>query len=591
MRRPAESYGKVHHRWLIIAIIVILASGIALTLWTAQREDSQLREDLLTKTRLVHSGISTGHVLALTGSDSDLLSPDYTALKEELLKVRSADPLIRFVYLMGQRADGTVFFFADFEPPGSEDYSPPGQVYPEASAILLNTFISGKETTEGPLTDRWGTWVSGFVPIGDTGTGPVIALLGIDVDAWNWNLQIIAACGPAIIATLLLLFFVLIFYYVLERNNREKQILAESEAAIRKSEEEFRTVFEKGPLGMAISDERSRFIKINPTFCRMVGYPQEELLTKTFTDITHPDHLAEDISQVKRLSAGEISEYTTEKRYIKKNGEVIWASVVVAVVRDLDGKLLYYLALISDISERKAVEDEMTYYTTQLQQHANVLAQMNDKLNLLNSITRHDILNQLTVVLGYLEIMKMKFPDPALQEIVDKEMLAANNIQTQIMFTKDYQDIGVQSPQWFDIRKVIASAAASLPLFQVSLGVHFDKLELYADPLFEKVFYTLLENALRHGKTVTSIEFSCKLQDDSLVVIYQDNGIGIPAEYKEAIFDRRFFKHTGFGLFLSRTILGITGMTMRETGEPGKGARFEITVRAGAYRFRDSAKN
>ena len=227
----------------------------------------------------------------------------------------------------------------------------------------------------------------------------------------------------------------------------------------------------------------------------------------------------------------------------------------------------------------------MNYYTTQLQQHANVLAQMNDKLNLLNSITRHDILNQLTVVLGYLEIMKMKFPDPALQEIVDKEMLAANNIQTQIMFTKDYQDIGVQSPQWFDIRKVIASAAASLPLFQVSLGVHFDKLELYADPLLEKVFYTLMENALRHGKTVTSIEFSCKLLDDSLVVIYQDNGMGIPAEYKEAIFDRRFFKHTGFGLFLSRTILGITGMTMRETGEPGKGARFEITVRAGAYRF------
>jgi signal transduction histidine kinase len=263
---------------------------------------------------------------------------------------------------------------------------------------------------------------------------------------------------------------------------------------------------------------------------------------------------------------------------------------VVAVVRDLDGKLLYYLALISDISERKAVEDEMTYYTTQLQHHANAVAQMNDKLNLLNSITRHDILNQLTVVLGYLEIMKMKFPDPALQEIVDKEMLAAGNIQTQIMFTKDYQDIGVQSPHWFDLRKVIASAAASLPLSQVSLGVHFDKLELYADPLFEKVFYTLMENTLRHGKTVTSIEFSCKLLDDSLVVIYQDNGVGIPAEHKEAIFERKFFTHTGFGLFLSRTILNITGMKIRETGEPGRGARFEITVRAGAYRFTDPGK-
>ncbi|MFA5348357.1 MAG: PAS domain S-box protein [Methanoregula sp.] len=578
----------VRNRWLIIAIIVILASGIALTLWTAQREDSQLREELLTKTRLVQSGISTGYVRALTGSDSDLVSSDYSALKEELLKVRSADPLIRFVYIIGRRPDGTVFFLADSEPPGSVDYSPPGQAYPEASAILLNAFVSGMETTEGPLSDRWGTWVSSFVPIRDIGNGPVIALLGIDMDAWDWNLRIIAACGPAIIATLLLLFFVLIFYYVLERNNREKQILAESEAAIRKSEEEFRTVFEKGPLGMAISDERFRFIKINPMFCRMIGYSQEELLTKTFTDITHPDHLAGDISQIKRLGAGEIPEYATEKRYIKKNGEVIWASVVVTVVRDLEGKFLYYLALIADISGRKAIEDEKACYTTQLQQHANVLTEMNDKLNLLNSITRHDILNQLTVLLGYLEIMKIKFHDPALQETVDKEILAAHNIQTQIMFTKDYQDIGVQSPQWFDIRKVIASAVASLPLSQVSPVVHFDKLELYADPLLGKVFYNLMENALRHGKTVTTIDFSCKMLDDSLVVIYQDNGVGIPAGYKEAIFERKFFNHTGFGLFLSRTILGITGMTIRETGEPGRGARFEITVRAGAYRFTNS---
>jgi PAS domain S-box-containing protein len=576
-------------RWLIIAIIVIVAIGIGLTLWTAQHEDRLLREDLLVKTRLVQSGISTGHVQKLTGSDSDLVSPDYTAVKDELIRVRSADPMVRFVYLMGQRADGTAFFFADSEPPESEDYSPPGQVYSEASAILLNTFVSGKETTEGPLSDRWGTWVSGFVPIRDATSGRVIALLGIDVDAADWNLQVITSCGPSIIATLLLLFLVLIFYYVLERNDRERQILAASEAAIRKSEEEFRTVFEKGPLGMAISDAGSRFIKVNPMFCRMLGYSQEEMLTKSFADITHPDHVKEDISQVQRLSAGEIPEYTTEKRYIKKNGEVIWASVVVSVVRDMNGKFLYYLALISDISERKAVEAEMHFYTSQLQQYADALALTNDKLNLLNSITRHDILNQLTVILGYLEIMKIKFPDPALQDILDNETLAASNIRTQIMFTKDYQDIGVKAPQWFDIGKVISSVAASLPLSHVSLGVHLDKLELYADPLLEKVFYTLMENTLRHGKNVTTIRFSFKTLDDGLVIIYEDNGGGIPAEHKEAIFERRFFKHTGFGLFLSRTILGITGMTIRENGIPGKGARFEISVRKGAYRVEDSA--
>jgi len=317
----------------------------------------------------------------------------------------------------------------------------------------------------------------------------------------------------------------------------------------------------------------------------MLGYSPEELLIKTFTDITHPDHSAEDISQVQQLSAGKISEYTTDKRYIKKNGDVFWASVVASAVRDREGRFLYYIALITDITERKAIDSIYEQSNLAATRFAEDIKRVNDKLNLLNSITRHDILNQLTAILGYLEMMQMKFPEPTLQEYIDKEIHAARNIETQIKFTKEYQDIGIESPGWFNVRKIIVSNAANLPLSTVKLVVHFDNLEIFADPLFEKVFYTLIENALRHGKTVTSIEFSYRTQDEDLVLVYQDNGEGIPPEYKEAILQRKFFKHTGFGLYLSRTILGITGMTIRETGEPGKGARFEILIPKGAFRF------
>jgi PAS domain S-box-containing protein len=359
----------------------------------------------------------------------------------------------------------------------------------------------------------------------------------------------------------------------------------QAEDALQKSEEQFRTVFEKGQLGMVMVDEKFRFLKINPMFCRMLGYTQEELLTKSFTDITHPDHVSTDISQLHKLSAGEIPEYMTDKRYIKKNGDVFWASVVASAVRDREGRFLYYIALITDITERKEIDFIYEQSNAAATRFAEDITRVNDKLNLLNSITRHDILNQLTAILGYLEMMQMKFPDPSLQEYIDKEIHAAHNIETQIMFTKDYQDIGVQSPGWFNVRKIILSNAANLPLSTVKLVVHFDNLEIFADPLFEKVFYTLLENALRHGITVTGIEFSYRRKEEDLVVVYQDNGEGIPAEYKEAIFQRKFFKHTGFGLYLSQTILGITGMTIRENGEPGKGARFEILVPKGAFRF------
>jgi K+-sensing histidine kinase KdpD len=107
-------------------------------------------------------------------------------------------------------------------------------------------------------------------------------------------------------------------------------------------------------------------------------------------------------------------------------------------------------------------------------------------------------------------------------------------------------------------------------------------LSIYADPLIEKVFYNLLENALRHGKGVTRIIFSSFLCNGNLVIVCEDNGPGVPARYKEDIFNRQHFEHTGLGLFLSREILGITGLSIRECGEPGRGARFEITVPPGS---------
>jgi len=696
------------NRWLIIAIIVIIASGMVLTLWTVQREDNLLRGDLLTKTRLVQGSIDTGYVKALTGTEADLVSPDYQALKEKMRQVQSADPLIRFIYILGQRPDGTVFFLIDAEPPESEDYSPPGQVYPEASPVLLHAFSSGMETTEGPVTDRWGTWVSGLAPIRDSRTGEVIAVVGTDTDARDWTIQIIIASAPAVIGMLLLVLLLLIFFYVQQRNDREREILTASEAAIKESESRYRTVFESTGTAMLIVEEDTTIAFANKEFFRLTGYSQEDIDSrKSWTEFVFKGDLEKMIAQHRirrhmpedalrqyefrlitksgelrnilltvdmfpgtKRSIASLNDITSRKqmenalqeseesfrmlfeespvpillseipsgsiafankrflRYIdmsldqvigKRGGDLgvlydpddqdrLTAAVMASgSVDDMEVRFVnrhgiaginlvsmrnvtlknkpYSLTVLQDITELKVLEAQMTFNNAELNKYADTLRQTNDKLNLLNTITRHDILNQLTVVLGYLEIMKMKFPEPSLQEYVDKEIHAAQNIQTQILFTKDYQDIGAQSPQWFDLKKIILTNAERLTLSTVRLVVHVDNLEIYGDPLLEKVFYTLIENTLRHGKTVTAIEFSYRTLQEGLVVIYDDNGEGVPAEHKEAIFLRKFFKHTGFGLFLSRTILGITGMTIRETGEPGKGARFEILVPAGAFRF------
>ena len=110
--------------------------------------------------------------------------------------------------------------------------------------------------------------------------------------------------------------------------------------------------------------------------------------------------------------------------------------------------------------------------------------------------------------------------------------------------------------------------------------------EVYADPLFEKVFYNLIDNALRYGgDQMKTIRVSSRESDTSLAIVCEDDGVGITAEDKKRLFTKGFGKNTGLGLFLSREILAITGITITENGTPGQGARFEITVPKGAYRF------
>jgi len=127
-------------------------------------------------------------------------------------------------------------------------------------------------------------------------------------------------------------------------------------------------------------------------------------------------------------------------------------------------------------------------------------------------------------------------------------------------------------------------AAEHLP-DSVTLINELGELEIYADLMLEKVFHNLADNSIRHGGNVTEIRLHTHVDPEGLTIMFEDNGIGIPAEEKEKIFKRGYGKHTGLGLFLVREILAITGITIRETGEAGKGARFEIHVPDNTYRI------
>jgi PAS domain S-box-containing protein len=590
--------GRNHYSLLVVAVIIILIGGIALTIWTAQNESNILRQQMLVKNRLVKEAFSINQIEQLTGSEADLSSPNYIAMKEDLIRIRAVDPQIRFVYFMGQRPDGKIVFLVDSELPESVDYSPPGQEYPEASETLLNVFVSKGEITEGPSSDRWGTWVSGLNPIIDPMTGNVIAVIGIDVNASDWNTYIFYSSLPIIIATLILLFIVLVFSYMQQRNEREKQILKESESILRESEHRLNDIINFLPDATFVIDNEGRVITWNKAMEEMTGVKADDILGKGNYEYAIPfyqtrrpiliDLVLKPDSEIEKNYTGGInrqgSMLITETELRRPDGTIIFLAARALPISEKDSTVIGAIESIRDITERKITEMALENYSRELTSHTEILQKTNDKLNLMNSITRHDILNQLTLILGYLELMKEQYPDPQLQKYIGADLRAAQTIQKQIMFTKEYQDIGSQSPKWFNLKSVILSAAAGLSLSPIQVSVDCDQFEVYADPLLEKVFFTLLENAIRHGKKVTDIVFSCREQENGLMVIYEDNGEGIPAAHKKDIFYQKYFQHTGYGLFLTQTILNITGISIRENGEPGKGARFEILVPKEAYR-------
>jgi len=305
---------------------------------------------------------------------------------------------------------------------------------------------------------------------------------------------------------------------------------------------------------------------------RMYGYSAQELIGKSISLLVPPNHPDDTAIILERVKNGEpVIHYETLRR--KKDGGLINVTLTASPIKDTQNGLIGISIIGHDITQRKRVDE--------------ALQQANKQLNLLSTITRHDILNQLMALKMYLYLLNETVDKSTiLTGYIQKIEQTADAIERQITFTRDYQELGVAAPEWQNVNESIQKAVAGLPMRDVRVELDPNNPEIFADRLFEKVFYNLIDNALRYGSAdMKTIRVSSQEIDTGLWIVCEDDGVGITAEDKKRLFTRGFGKNTGLGLFLSREILAITGITIAETGEPGKGARFEIKVPKSAYRF------
>jgi PAS domain S-box-containing protein len=374
-------------------------------------------------------------------------------------------------------------------------------------------------------------------------------------------------------------------------------------AGLREEERKYRGIFENSQAGIFTFDRDTlNLAEINGKCAQMLRYERSELIGADLSCII-PDAESRDrfVRQIRECrESGDIELLFTARdqttRQFLVSASVTPGNIVICSAIDITARKMAEQVIESAredlerrVSERTEelmrANEDLKAEIEERKRFEVAIRLANHKLSTLSDITRHDILNQITAVVMYLALIREAETDPTIMRYLGKIADVTQMIQKQIRFTRDYQSIGESKPRWHPVGATLNGVTAGIDLKDVTLDLQVDNLEIFADVGLSKVFANLIENALTHGKQVTEIRFFYTVTEDELVLTCEDNGVGIPEGAKEQIFRREYFRNTGYGLFLIVEILGITGLSIKETGTPGGGARFEIHVPGESYRF------
>jgi PAS domain S-box-containing protein len=346
-----------------------------------------------------------------------------------------------------------------------------------------------------------------------------------------------------------------------------------AEKALKESEARFREIFYHASDAIHVHRRQpdgrpGKLIDFNDVAAEMLGFTREEMLASPPIDVGAAFHEPPLEKVLESLRLKGRARFETE--LVRKDGSRVPVEVNSHVLVQQGDEVT--ISLVRDVTDKKRA---MT-----------ALRLANKKLSLLTSITRHDMNNSLIALRGNVELLKHDMPEMADNPRVRAISNQAKRLDGMVSFTKSYESFGTLEPTWHELRQMVGEASAEVQwgdaalVNDVPVGV-----QVLVDPLTVKVFVNLMDNSLRHGERVAKVSIFCRQEGSSLVITCQDDGVGIPWGEKERIFELGYGRNTGLGLFLSREVLDLTGISIVENGEPSKGARFVLAVPAGHFRW------
>lgn len=349
------------------------------------------------------------------------------------------------------------------------------------------------------------------------------------------------------------------------------------EADLRRSEERFRRVFEEGPLGMAVSDPDRRILRVNSAVCELLGYSQEELAGRTISAFTHPHDVALDVNLARRLLAGEIPSYQVEKRYVRKDGEVVSARLWATLIHSDDGGVSR-LVMLEDITEVKEAEEARR--------------QLDALKDAFVRVVSHDLQGPLLTIAGLAGLLARAEPATDLEEqrhILGRIAHQADRLQHMVASLLDldrlYQAGTRAKRRLTDVAELAGRVAEATDLGDRPLTVDVPSLVACIDPdQVERIVENLLTNAAAHTPPGTEVwlRFTAEPQGATLITV-DDTGPGVPDHLKAPIFE--LFRtadpgtrRTGIGLWAVARLAELHGGRAWVEDRPGGGASFRALL-------------
>ena len=360
-----------------------------------------------------------------------------------------------------------------------------------------------------------------------------------------------------------------------------------AQQALRESEEQFRTSFELAAVGQAqVNPVTGRFERLNQKFCEIVGYSEEELLSMTPADITHPEDRQPYVDIYPRFLRGEIEEFVIEKRYVRKDQKIVWVTVAAKLIRDSDGRPLRTIGVFQDITERKRAEQELKQADQRKDEFIATLA--------------HELRNPLAPIRNAVEMLALcQSSDPDFEwsrNVIDQQVkhlaCLVDDLIDVSRITRNRLVIKKERVSLTDVINAALDAARLLidqrkHLLTVSLPV--EPVYLSADPVrLTQIFMNLINNAAKYTHEGGQIRVDAERKNDSVKVRVADNGIGISTEELSHLFDMfyqvdRSYEQAhgglGIGLTLVKRLVEMHGGTVEvKSAGIGQGSQFVVSL-------------